>query len=219
MTEKKLLGVLVAICMALSLARFALSHSIQMVFLNWNLFLAIVPWLVVYLYLPKANTQSKWLLLPVIGIWLIFFPNAPYILTDLYHLRMKLNMPVWFDVIFILAYAWTGLLFGMLSLFKMEEFMHQQFKTKWTSFFSPVMLLLASFGIYLGRFLRWNSWDLISQPDQIVSDITVRFVHPFLHSRTWGVTFTMFLFLWMVYFTLKFLLQARNSQPNYMMGR
>lgn len=134
-------------------------------------------------------------------VWVLFFPNAPYILTDLFHLRYRTTMPIWYDLIMILAFAWTGLLFGFLSLRDIESFFTERVGGMITKIGVFLMLFLCGFGIYLGRFLRWNSWDVINEPMKLLFDISDRFTNPFLHPRTWGVTLMMGLFLNIVYFS------------------
>ncbi|MBI1307201.1 MAG: DUF1361 domain-containing protein [Bacteroidetes bacterium] len=172
-------------------------------FLNWNLFLAFIPWACTFLLMQLPNAKRRKLLLPVSSLWLAFFPNAPYILTDLYHLRNAGTMPVWFDMILILSYGWSGLLFGFLSLRELEKMWCAHFSERKIKWVIVITFFITAFGIYIGRFLRWNSWDIISNPVPLMRDITDRFVHPFQHPRTWGVTISMGLFLNLVWKSLK----------------
>lgn len=110
---------------------------------------------------PKFQ-QSRLILIVLLGSWLLFFPNAPYILTDLFRLRLKSSMPIWFDLILILSFAWTGLLFGFLNLWDIEKILQNFIKRTYVIIISVVLLFIGSFGIFVGRFLRWNSWDIVS---------------------------------------------------------
>jgi len=157
-------------------------------FLNWNLFLAFIPWVCTTLLYLRPRLQSKKVfLLGVLFLWTIFFPNAPYILTDLFHLRLRSSIPVWFDLILILSFAWTGLLYGLLSLRDIEKIVSQKLNKHIAKGLIISLLFLASFGVYLGRYLRWNSWDLLSNPTPLFLDIIDRFVDPLSHPQTWGV--------------------------------
>jgi len=150
----------------------------------------------------------------MIGLsWLAFFPNAPYILTDLFHLNHGAAMPMWFDLVLILAFAWTGILFGFLSLWDFEKLLKTKLSRKWIPLISVGLLFLSSFGIYLGRYLRWNSWDLIHRPFSIFQDVSDRVLYPLEHTRTWGVTFFMGILLVLMYVSFR-LVYARNSQTN-----
>ena len=98
-------------------------------------------------------------------MWLAFFPNAPYILTDFLHLgSMGDIVPGWYDVLLLYWFAWTGLILGIVSLYLMQEIVTRGLGTAAGWVFVVVAAGLGSFGIYLGRFLRWNSWDLVRRP-------------------------------------------------------
>lgn len=201
-----LLAVLTFFCFGLSLFRIEVSETRHFIFLNWNLFLAFVPWVMTTLLVVNPRLQqSKLLVGLVIGIWLVFFPNAPYILTDLFHLNPNSSMPIWFDLVLILSYAWTGLLYGFISLWDLEAILSRYLSNRWITVISITCMFLGSFGIYLGRFLRWNSWDLMNHPNRLLADVADRFANPFDHPRTWGVTIFLGLFLTMMYVTFKFL--------------
>ena len=192
------------LCFGFSIFRFVYTDTKVFLFLNWNLFLAFIPWAVTSIVILKPNIQKYRLtILILLGIWLLFFPNAPYILTDLFHLRLKSSIPQWSDLILILSFAWTGLLFGYLSLWDIEKILSKSLSQVWTGIISVSLLFIGSFGIYLGRYLRWNSWDIISQPFNLIYDISDRFLNPFDHPRTWGVTIFMGIFLNMIYWTFR----------------
>ena len=196
----------VLICFGLSSFRVAISETKFFFFLNWNLFLAVIPWIFTSLaILSYKAINNKIVVALLIAFWLLFFPNAPYILTDLFHLKLRSTMPMWFDLILILSYAWVGLFIGFLSLMDIEQILVSKFNFKYPRILSATLLFISSFGIYLGRFLRWNSWDVISEPTQLIFDIGTRFIHPFQHPTTWGVTFFMGLFLNLAYWSFRFI--------------
>jgi uncharacterized membrane protein len=114
-------------------------------------------------------------------------------------------MPIWYDLILILSFAWTALLFGFLSLMKLEEIARQKFSSTQVNLMVIMLLFAASFGVYLGRFLRWNSWDFATHPFSLLTDILDRFIDPFSHPRTWGLTLLMGTFLSLVYFSFRFI--------------
>jgi uncharacterized membrane protein len=101
-------------------------------------------------------------------LWLIFFPNAPYILTDFQHLANRTKeLPIWYDVMMLIWFAFTGLLLGMVSLFLMQEIIRREFG-RWIGWaFVALVAGLSSAGVYMGRFLRWNSWDILYNPTGI----------------------------------------------------
>jgi len=210
--ETVFMGVLTLCCFGFSIFRVSYSETKTFLFLNWNLFLAIIPWLLSSFAIIKPSIQKrKIFVFLLLGSWLLFFPNAPYILTDLFHLKTISSMPIWFDLVLILSFAWTGLLFGFLSLWDIEMILSKSIPPKIVRCISVILLFLGSFGIYLGRYLRWNSWDIIKEPFQLFYDIGTRIVNPFEHPRTWGMTLFMGLFLNIIYWSFR-LVQNRNGE-------
>ncbi len=204
------MGILSLFCFGLSLFRVEVSGTRHFLFLNWNLFLAFVPWLFTMILTLSPNLQrSRLVVFGLLGIWLLFFPNASYILTDLFHLSHHSSMPIWFDLVLILTFAWTGLLYGFLSLWNLEKLMEQFLSKKVIVILSVFLLFVSSFGIYIGRYLRWNSWDILHQPIRLMGDVGDRIINPLDHTRTWGVTIFMGLFLTMLYFTFRLLKRNR----------
>lgn len=199
------MGALTLFCFGISIFRFIYSDTKVFLFLNWNLFLAFIPWGLTTLTVIKPKIrQSKITIYILLFTWLLFFPNAPYILTDLFHLRLQISsMPIWFDLVLILSFAWTGLLFGLLSLWDIEEILQQSMKKTYVTILSTGLLFLGSFGIYIGRYLRWNSWDIIAEPFKLAYDIGDRLINPFDHPRTWGMTILMGLFLNILYWSFQ----------------
>lgn len=199
------MGALTLFCFGISVFRFIYSDTKVFLFLNWNLFLAFIPWGLTTLTVIKPKIrQSKITIYILLFTWLLFFPNAPYILTDLFHLRLQISsMPIWFDLVLILSFAWTGLLFGLLSLWDIEEILQQSMKKTYVTILSAGLLFLGSFGIYIGRYLRWNSWDIIAEPFKLAYDIGDRLINPFAHPRTWGMTILMGLFLNILYWSFQ----------------
>jgi len=184
--------------------RYSYTGSIRLRFLNWNLFLAAVPWLItVSFHLYPALVKKKLLFVPLLCTWILFFPNAPYIMTDLFHLDFGDNSAQWFDLVLIFSYAWTGLLFCFYSLRDMERLLSPHLKQWVITLMSMAILFLSGLGVYLGRFSRWNSWDIIRNPLNLVADVADRFLDPFSHPRTWGMTILTGILLNIIYFTLK----------------
>ncbi|MFT5183333.1 MAG: putative membrane protein [Flavobacteriales bacterium] len=149
------LGFGIAFSFGLLFMRFHIAGNGQYLFLVWNLFLAGL--LVASTSLKFLHESGKWkwyLSLQLIFFWLAFLPNAPYILTDLFHLRTIPPAPKWLDLMLILSFAWNGLMFGLISVMDMQEIFSQRW-TRFTGWFVAIGALVASsFGIYLGRFLR-----------------------------------------------------------------
>jgi len=211
LNETIFLGTLSGISLALSIFRYAYTGSRGFFwFPNWNLFLAFLPWLFSTLITIYPQIQKNRLILVVlIFSWLMFFPNSFYILTDLFHLQWKTSIPKWFDLIMILSYAWVGLMFGYLSLWDIEKIIGRRIRKNLIPVFSLSLLFLGSFGVYLGRYLRWNSWDIIKEPFNLFYDIGDRVLNPFQHKGVWGMTLFMFIFLSIIYWSFRFI-RKRN---------
>lgn len=160
---QKFLLAFIAFITGMIICRMLYSGSIRFIFLLWNLFLAWIPFQV-SLYLPLAKPANKPRAYFLLVLWLLFFPNALYIITDLIHLETKANVPVWYNAILLFASAITGLMMAFASLYKVELFFNKHVGPKASAKLIIAFLFLGSFGVYLGRFLRWNSWDIISNP-------------------------------------------------------
>lgn len=202
LTITVLLILMTLFCFSLSAFRYYISDTKVFLFLNWNLFLAWIP-LLLSSFVLAFNIRSKILLVFIIIIWILFFPNSPYILTDLFHLRARNSIPIWYDLIVILSYAWTGLICGFISLNDIEKRLSDYGKKNSINGIIVFFLFMSSFGVYLGRFLRWNSWDVLNNPFGLFSDIVVRFIYPMEYTKTWGVTLLMGIMLNFMYFTFK----------------
>ena len=145
--------------LSLCLLRIFRTGTLVYVFLLWNLFLAFIPWWISSYF--KQKKILGWKDLPLLLVWLIFLPNAPYILTDLFHLKARPLIPLWFDLILILSFACSGLLVFYRSLKDMILLFSHYMSARMLAFFTYTVFFLISFGLYLGRFLRFNSWDII----------------------------------------------------------
>ncbi len=149
--------------LAILAVRMVYTGSTVYVFLVWNLFLAALPLCLSTLVLGvRSLRRSRLRFAGILGLWLLFFPNAPYIVTDLIHLNRQSMAPIWFDLILIASFSWSGLLMGFVSLSDLQDVLRRRFGKLASIGFALATLTSAAFGIYLGRFLRWNSWDLLT---------------------------------------------------------
>ncbi|MBG8554850.1 DUF1361 domain-containing protein [Hymenobacter guriensis] len=207
------LGASLALSVVLIAFRVFLTHKITLVFLLWNLFLALIPFgLSTLLGLAHGRLKAR-VLLPVGAVWLLFFPNAPYILTDLFHLEPRAGVPFWYDLALILSCAWNGLMLAYASLTDMQTLVMRRLGW-WAGWgFAAVALLLNSFGTYLGRYLRFNSWDIVTNPLTLFYDILNRLVHPTAHLSTWGVTLLFGAFLLLGYATVRLMGRVGEAEP------
>ena len=185
-------------------ARIVRSGATTYIGLPWNLFLAWIPYVASLwaVRLHNAWPGRWWLLLIPGALWLAFFPNAPYILTDFWHLSHRPPVPVWFDLGLLSLFALTGLFLGILSLRAMQRLVEHYLGWLLGWAFVLASLGLCGLGIYLGRFLRWNSWDLVLNPRGVLADVVVRLANPLDHAQTYGVTLLFGAILFVCYLTL-----------------
>ena len=183
-------------------ARIAYSGDAYGMFLVWNLFLAWLPFAFSKM-LHAKKTLPKWVLYAVVFAWLIFFPNAPYIITDFFHLQHRSPVPLWYDLVILFWASWNGLLLGFISLHNVERFLLTQFGARLVNGTIWLFMILCAFGIYAGRYLRWNSWDVIANPYDIMRDVKYIALNPQDNMRTWGVTFIFSALMITCYLTIK----------------
>lgn len=186
------------------LSRVVISHSWQIYSnLAWNLFLAWIPYLFSILAagLHRWFRRQWWLLLFPGAVWLVFFPNAPYLLTDFLHLDERPPIPLWFDIGMLATFSWTGLFLASASLRTMQELIGVFLGGLVSWLFATAALGLGGLGIYLGRFSRWNSWDLLTQPKNILKDILLPFLNPLSNLSFFGFTLMFTAFLMVCYLT------------------
>jgi len=182
--------------------RIYYSGSLLFIFLAWNIFLAWIPF-AVSSFLVKPGHNKKWKQIFLFIVWLLFFPNALYIITDLIHLDIETDVPKWYDAILLFASSIVGLMMAFVSLRRIESLLSRSVNKKWLQVIIPAILFLGSFGVYLGRFLRWNSWDIIRNPLGLLWTIVQRFIFPMEHFRTWGITGILTVFFYLLYISIK----------------
>jgi uncharacterized membrane protein len=197
---------LVAMALAFSslilMLRIKLNSSFFYLFLVWNIFLATIPYALT-LYLKTKQNLSPLKLGFWFLVWLAFLPNAPYIVTDLIHIRSGNGPFLWLDILVILSFALSGLLLFYYSITEMQQLIISRFKRIPIKTATLVILFLCGFGVYLGRFLRYNSWEIISQPQLLILDIIAILISPYQHFEAWLFTLGFGSFLVVGYWMFK----------------
>ena len=189
--------------------RIVLTGELIYIFLAWNLFLAWIPFAISQ---RLIITQNRWKIVLLIGCWLLFLPNAPYIITDFLHLKERAPIPYWYDILLLFSAALNGLLLGFASLLTIEKFLADRYGNRISGIIILLSFFLCAFGIYMGRYLRWNSWDIITNPDEIAIDILDRVLNPFAHFKTWSVTVLFGSFLYVMYYSVKNFISNKSNQ-------
>ena len=208
MSFSKKIIIPLAFTLSLLIIRILLSNELTYIFLAWNLFLAWIPFA---LSQKISSINNRWKILIVTALWLLFLPNAPYIITDFLHLKQRTPIPYWYDILLLFSAALNGLLLGLSSLLTVEKFLLNRYGSKISGIIILCSFFLCSFGVYIGRYLRWNSWDIIVNPSDVAGDILNRVFNPFDHFGTWAVTFLFGSFFYVMYYSIKNLI---NHKPN-----
>jgi uncharacterized membrane protein len=187
---------LLLFCLALVFMRMVKTHQLSYLFLFWNLFLAFIPLWFINRSNKSTNQYLKWFL---VGTSLLFLPNAPYVLTDLFHLHKSTIVPMWYDLILIVSFA----LLSLIYFVKAAHIIFGIIKLHVKSYlFEPIKLLVfmsCGYGIYLGRYLRFNSWDLITDPLILADGIVNSLINENAYKETFAVTFVFGIFLYLLF--------------------
>lgn len=187
----------------LGLVRFVLTEQISYLWLNWNLFLAFLP--IVFAILA-VRLKNKYLIFLSLILWLGFLPNAPYIITDFIHIDdVGPDSLLWLDSLMIFGYALSGLLSWVLSLSILQE------KFYWKNWIIWMIALLSGFGIYLGRYIRFNTWDFLPKPLELLESIGQIILHPFDYEPVIAMTLTFTFLLAGMYYSLQPLLHHEKT--------
>jgi uncharacterized membrane protein len=192
-------------CLILLVVRAKLTNSIYLFFLVWNLFLAFIPYFFIsYLKTQITIRKSKIKTLSLLFLWLLFLPNSFYILTDLIHLSQSSSHLVWFDLVVISSYALIGFSIGIISLIEFENIIKNYTSPLATNLIIPAICFLCGIGIYLGRILRYNSWDIMSNPLELIQALltSLSSTHALLFSFYFGVYIYLFYSLKKIYSTI-----------------
>lgn len=187
------------------------THRLMFVWMIWNLFLAYVPYIISTGLTRKAAQRGRWrrpdrvLFLALSVTWLLFIPNTFYILTDLYHLIdcRDHRVPEWYDLALIFSFAWNGLLLGVLSVRQMEKLLLPVAGAFFGGLFIYLVMALNALGVYTGRYLRFNSWDIVANPFQLAADILHLIVHPLQNHQAWSMIVCYTILLSFIYQMLK----------------
>jgi uncharacterized membrane protein len=197
-------------CLVLLFIRIFKTGHFSFLFLLWNLFLAWLP----YWFIQKYHsTRTRPVQYAILGLTILFLPNAPYIVTDLFHLTKNLLAPMWFDLILILTFSLLGLIFFILTTERIFTILMSLIQSHfWFRFAKFLIILLTGYGIYLGRYLRFNSWDIVYNPDNLALRVFHSFFDAGSYKETFSVTITFTIFLYLV-FEIYESLKSKQEKP------
>lgn len=191
-------------CVAMLVLRSTVSGSFEMRSLVWNLFLAAVPFPFAWLAdsMGRRGVRGRWIALPTL-VWLVFFPNAPYLVTDLIHLQPGGAVPLWYDGLVYFAFASTGLLLGFSSLYLVQSVVARRRGDTAGWAIAALSIGLGGYGIFLGRIQRWNSWDVITNPRSLATSVREQVTDPLSNRQAIVLTVGFAAFMAAVYGTLR----------------
>lgn len=200
-----LLTIMIAFCCLLFVIRATNTNSMMYSFLLWNLFLACLPLLFSSILMISLQLREhKLKLMCALFIWLLFLPNSFYLLTDFEHLSRFPTVPFWFDLILLSSFAITGMCAGLISLLQAEKIISIHFSPKLKMLLIIGILYLSGFGVYLGRYYRFNSWNLLNEPIELLNGIVKGLTTTDAQNFTLGFgTFLLLLYFFSKNITLK----------------
>lgn len=185
--------------------RFFVADSIHYGFLAWNLFLAWLPALLswrIIRYTSKKNLKPSvifWLI-----AWVLFLPNTFYIVTDFIHLDRLDGISKLFDACLVFTFSLTGFALGIASMLAVHVWLEKYISRQKAILSIGGVILLSSFAIYLGRYLRWNSWDVVFNPFGLLFDVSDRVINPSSHPQTFSTTLLFFVVISSIYASVRF---------------
>lgn len=194
----------IAFSLLLMVVRVTITGEHSYLFLAWNLFLAFIPCGITRLCMMQPSYwDRRWLRTGLVLLWLGFLPNSFYIITDLFHLDMDSAAPAWFDLLLLFSFAWNGVVLGILSVRQMELLSRLTWGTLRARFFLLTVMWLCAVGVYIGRYLRYNSWDVLCQPWQLAAEMLHRILHAREYAMMWGMTGLYAIFMALLYYTIQ----------------
>jgi len=192
---------LTSVSVVLFFAGALANRSLQFDYLIWNLFLAWTPLVLVIVLLRslRARLWSDWLPLGLTILWLLLLPNSFYMISDFLHVQDVVRNDLLYDVVMFTSFIFTGVLLGFSSLFIVHSELRRRVASRYANSCIAVIIFLCSFAIYLGRDLRWNSWDVLTNPAGILFDVSDHLIHPLQSGDMYTTTISFFVLLGSLY--------------------
>jgi uncharacterized membrane protein len=177
------------------------NHSLDYDYLVWNLFLAWLPlvFAVRLASLLRRKLWSSWEALGVSLLWLVFLPNSFYMISDFIHLQEVQRVDVLYDALMFTSFIYTGVALGFSSLYLVHLQLRRRLSAKASAGWIAGTLLICSSAVYVGRDLRWNSWDVLVNPGGLLFDVSDRLQHPAAYPQMLVTIITFFILLASMY--------------------
>ncbi len=216
---RRVLGVLFMssmVSVSLLVIRMVAVGNTRFWFMLWNLFLAWLPLL--FALGLRANLLKKplsnWQNMLLFVVWLGFLPNSFYIMSDLIHLQSSGETSVLYDIAMMMSFVINGLILGYISVWIVHHLMLKRLRASYAHTIIALVFLASGFAIYLGRYLRWNTWDILFNPAGLLFDLSERIINPLIHAQTYIVTLVFFVVIgstYMVVYELTSMLDQYKS--------
>ncbi len=184
--------------------RMIVTGTIEFCFLPWNLLLAFVPYGITRLMERRIDwLENRWKRAGLLCLWLLFVPNSFYIITDLFHFTHVRSAPKWFDLLLIFSFAWNGIFFGIISLRRVELIVGLDRGPLFSIGLVFLVMWLNALGIYIGRYLRFNSWDVLTDPFNLAGEMADLLFNPIANWYAWGMTVAYAVFMSLLYLSIR----------------
>lgn len=192
---------LTILAVVLNILRVIIWGKISLIYILWNILLAFVPFFISFILLSLSKEKELSKIIFIIGfiLWMLFIPNAPYIVTDFIHLGEIRSVPMLYDVFLIFSSASVGLMLGFHSFFHIEQIIKTKYSPRVTSLIMSLIMIIISFGIYLGRFMRFNSWDVFINHTSLIKNVWKIFSQSTANTEVFLYTGLFFFFLYLSY--------------------
>lgn len=200
--------------MGLYIAGALSNHDGAFGYLPWNLLLA---WVALFLalwleHILHRSLWSSWYALFVTALWLAFLPNTFYMISDFVHIQETTRVDLLYDVVMFSSFIFSGVILGFLSLAVVHLQLARRAAPKVSTAIIGVVLLLCSFAIYIGRELRWSTWDILTNPSSLLVDVSDRVLNPREHPQAFTTTISIFVLLTSVYIILWCIVRISRQQ-------
>ena len=189
MSASWLLTILCLFLFGMWLSRYIFTGSYRYFFIGWNIFLALIPFAVAAVLQKHTYKLPGMKSVALLMVWLFFLPNSFYIITDLIHLGSSTGHLLWYDAAFLFSASMVGVVCGLLSVMRVEKYLQGIIGRSKAMVISVLVMILSGFGIYLGRFDRFNSWDIVLDPAEVFTTVIGYIKNPVVNIRVWGISF------------------------------
>jgi uncharacterized membrane protein len=201
--SKYLVALLVSSFVAVGLFSYGAlrNNSLQFSYLIWNLFLAWLPLLfsIRLISVLRRKLWSSWEATTTSFLWLVFLPNSFYMISDFIHLQEVKRVDVLYDSLMFTSFIYTGVVLGFSSLYLIHLQLKGRMSDTSAAGWIALTLLVCSGAIFIGRDLRWNSWDILTNPGGLLFDISDRLLHPATYPHMLLTITTFFILLLSMY--------------------